>query len=123
MVAEQVHPALAASPACRVRWVDAEAFTARCSGVLIVETSDVRAWNHLWERVRDTDLFAVPYLRLEAIIPSIEDGYAEFEAAEMVAAIRLAEGTREVVAALGLSDDDLAAATRVLEALARALAR
>lgn len=80
IVTDQVQPALGASPACRVRWVDAEAFTAQCSDVLLVETADLRAWNHLWERVRDTALFAVPYFRLESIITGIEDGYVDFEA-------------------------------------------
>lgn len=80
VVDAEVEPALAASPEVRVRWVDAEAMTAQCSDVLLAETTDLRAWNHLWERLRDSALFAEPYFRLEAIVPGVEDGYRDYEA-------------------------------------------
>lgn len=80
VIAEQVGPALNDHPGCSVRWIDAEAMTAQCSDVVIVETRDLRAWNHLWERLRDSDLFAVPYFRTESIVMGIEDGYLDYEA-------------------------------------------
>jgi hypothetical protein len=79
VVAEEVEPAAAAHPACTLRWIDAEAFTATCSDVLLVETEDLRAWTHLWERLRDSSLFAVPYFALEGIVLGVEDGYVDYE--------------------------------------------
>lgn len=59
----------------RVRWLDAEAFTAECSDVLLAETADLAAWYHLFETLRDTELFTTPYFRLERIVTGIEDGH------------------------------------------------
>ena len=67
-------------PEVRLRWVDVEAFTGECSDVLIAETPDPRAWNHLFEALRDTELFTVPYFRLERILTGIVDGYLDYEA-------------------------------------------
>lgn len=63
-----------------MRWGDAEAMTARCSDMMLIETDDLREWHHLWERLRDSDLFAVPYARLEDITVGIEDEYLDYEA-------------------------------------------
>lgn len=68
-------------PRVRLRWLDVEAFTRACSDVLIAETSDPRAWYHLFEALRDTELFTVPYFRLEQILTGIDDGYLDYEAA------------------------------------------
>lgn len=68
-------------PSVRLRWVDVEAFTGGCSDVLIVETPDPRAWYHVFEALRDTELFTVPYFRLEQIMAGIDDGYLDYEAA------------------------------------------
>lgn len=63
----------------RLRWVDVEAFTADCSDVLIAETVEPRAWNHLFEALRDSALFTTPYFRLERILTGVEDGYRDYE--------------------------------------------
>jgi len=63
----------------RVRWLDAEAFTADSSDVLLAETSDLTAWYHLFEMLRDTELFTTPYFRLVRIATCIEDGYRAYE--------------------------------------------
>lgn len=63
----------------RVRWLDAEAFTADCSDVLLAETSDLTAWYHLFEMLRDTELFTTPYFRLVGIVTCVEDGYRGYE--------------------------------------------
>ena len=47
---------------------------------MIVDFVDLMAWNHLWESLRDTRLFAEPYFRLESLLVGIEDGYREYEA-------------------------------------------
>ena len=72
-------------PEVRVRWVDVEAFTGECSDVLIAETSDLRVWNHLFEALRDTELFTVPYFRLERILTGIIDGHLDYEASDHAA--------------------------------------
>jgi chlorite dismutase len=79
VVAEHIRPALDAFPAVRVRWIDAEGFTGTCSDVLMADTDDLRAWNHLFERLRDSPLFAVPYFRLDQIIVGAEDAYLDYE--------------------------------------------
>ena len=80
VIREQARPVFDAHKDCRVRWVDAEAMTASCSDVMLVETGDLTRWNHLWEAMRDTAIFTVPYFRVEAITPGIEDGYLAYEA-------------------------------------------
>lgn len=79
VVGTHVRPVLAKYPECRVRWIDAEAFSGVCSDVLLVETADLVRWNHMWEAIRDTPLFAHPYFAVTAIIPGIEDGHDEYE--------------------------------------------
>jgi len=80
VVATEVEPATAAHPECSIRWIDAESMSALCSDVMLVETTDLRSWNHLWERLRDSSLFAEPYFELVSIVPGIEDGYVDYEA-------------------------------------------
>ena len=65
----------------RVRWLDAEAFTGECSDVLIAETADLAAWYDLFEMLRDTELFATPYFRIERIITGLEDGHRAYDKA------------------------------------------
>jgi hypothetical protein len=47
---------------------------------MLVETSDLAQWNHLWEALRDTEVFSVPYFSVETINAGIEDGYLSYEA-------------------------------------------
>jgi len=81
VIAEHAEPILQARPEVRVRWIDAEAFTAECSDLLLAETEDLRDWNHLFEALRDTPLFAEPYFALDRIVVGIEDGYRDYEQA------------------------------------------
>lgn len=64
----------------QVRWLDAEAFAAGCTDVLLVETADPWHWYRCWEEVRDTELFAVPYFVVARIVTAIDDGYRRYEA-------------------------------------------
>ena len=81
VIDEEVAPALADHPQVAVRWYDAEAFNASPSDVLVATTTDLRAWNHLVERLRDTSMWSVPYFDVDAILPTVEDAYVEYEAA------------------------------------------
>jgi hypothetical protein len=74
-----LEPVLGKHRDVRVRWVDVEAFTADCSDVLIADTVDPRAWNHLFEALRDSVLFTTPYFRLERLLTGVEDGYRDYE--------------------------------------------
>lgn len=61
------------------RHIDAEAFTARCTDVLILEVSDLRQYYYFMEELRDTEVYTKPYFRVEEIIVGVENGFAEFE--------------------------------------------
>lgn len=77
LIEREVLPVTQRYPEIRLRWVDVEAFNAECSDVLIAETAELRTWNRLFEALRDTALFAVPYFRLERILPGLQDGYRD----------------------------------------------
>ena len=80
--AEHLAPLLAAGAGLRMRYFDAEAFSALCSDVMMVETDDPRQHYFFMERLRDTPLITEPYFELVQIVPTIEDGFVAFEAAE-----------------------------------------
>jgi len=64
-----------------VRHFDAEAFSAFCSDIMMVTALDAAAQNAAMERLRDTPVYSVHYFDLVAIIPTLEDGFRQFEAA------------------------------------------
>ncbi len=64
-----------------VRYFDAEAFTGRCSDVLVVETASLADHRRLMDRLRDSAIFTEPYFEVVDIIPSIEDTYRDAPAA------------------------------------------
>lgn len=72
----------AAEADLRYRYFDAEAFSARCSDVLMLQIEDVRSYGFAIERLRDSPLFAEPYFELVDIVPALEDGYLDFEQAQ-----------------------------------------
>ncbi|HZG28574.1 Darcynin, protein of unknown function [Ensifer adhaerens] len=61
------------------RHYDAEAFSGRCSDISVFETDDLPAYYYVIERLRDSAFFAVPYFRVIDIIPTIAEGYRDFE--------------------------------------------
>jgi hypothetical protein len=63
-----------------VRWLDCEAFTARCSDMAVFETANLQDYYFLMEELRDTGLFARPYFKLEDVVIGLEDGFRAFEA-------------------------------------------
>ena len=88
MNAEYVTPLLATSEGIRMRYFDAEAFTAACSDVMMIGTDDPKHHYFFMERLRDSPMITVPFFEVEQIIPSVEDGYVEFEQAEASAVQR-----------------------------------
>lgn len=85
--ARHLTPLFDGNEAVRMRYFDAEAFSAACSDVMMIETGDPKHYYFLIERMRDSPMFAVPYFEVEQIIPSIEDGYVEFEGISGVATL------------------------------------
>ncbi|GAB2952769.1 darcynin family protein [Nonomuraea fastidiosa] len=63
----------------RLDWFDAEAWSASPTDVAVVTTTDMGDWYDLWEGLRDTPLFGVPYFRHEQTITTVGDGFADYE--------------------------------------------
>jgi hypothetical protein len=63
----------------KVRFFDAEAFSAKASDFALFETGDLKQYYFLMEELRDTPLFTKGYLELCDVLTGIEGGYEEFE--------------------------------------------
>ena len=61
------------------RFFDAEAFSARCSDILMVETDDLAAYGYLIDALRDTAFFGKPYFEVVEVIPALEDGHVAYD--------------------------------------------
>ncbi len=70
-----IRPLLAAHPAVRLRYFDAEAYGADVTDVALWETDDLKAWQCLVEGLRESR-FWDDYFRVVAIIPAVENGFA-----------------------------------------------
>lgn len=64
------------------RHFDAEAFSAACSDIAVLEAADHGGLNRVMERLRDSAIFARPYFEVVSIIPAMEDGFRHFEQGE-----------------------------------------
>lgn len=64
--------------AVKVRYYDAEFFTARCSDLVVLETEDLVAYQAVIEKLRET-LFWDTYFQILEIIPAREDEYVRFD--------------------------------------------
>ncbi len=58
---------------------DAEAFTSKCTDVAMFQTEDLKKYYFVIEKLRDSILITHPYFEIVEIIPTIEDGFREFE--------------------------------------------
>ncbi len=67
-------------PGLRLRHFDAEAYSAVCSDVLMLELPDARTLHFFIEALRDSSIYTEPYFELRHIIPAWEDGYRAYEA-------------------------------------------
>jgi len=74
--AEKIRPLLADRPQLRLRYFDAEFYTARCSDVMMWETDEPAVYRALVEDLRET-LFWDHYFQVVEIIPAVEDAYAD----------------------------------------------
>src|SRR5262245_19579644 len=71
--------AIAEPGALSLRHFDAEAFTAECTDVLLVETASPVTYYDFMERLRDTALITEPYFLIVRVVPAIENGFQDFE--------------------------------------------
>lgn len=62
-----------------LRMFDAEAFTTSCTDIAMFQTEDLKQYYFMIERLRDSILITYPYFELVEIIPTIEDGFRQFE--------------------------------------------
>jgi len=69
-----LHPLLRKRPEVRVRFFDAEAFSAHASDVLLWETADISAWQWICDHLRETK-FWDHYFEVVEILPSLEGNY------------------------------------------------
>jgi hypothetical protein len=68
-------------PSVSFRWFDADALGHGYTDFALCEFDEVEAYHFLWEELRDTKLFSVPYLRIRNVMLGIERGYQRYEAA------------------------------------------
>jgi Darcynin, domain of unknown function len=68
-----------AAAAVQVRYFDAEAFGHGYTDFIFAETSDLDAYHFMWERIKDTVLFTVPYFAIKDVVFGIEEGYRAYE--------------------------------------------
>ncbi|MCA2977046.1 MAG: darcynin [Myxococcaceae bacterium] len=70
-----IEPILARHPAVKMRFFDAEAFSARVSDVIVWETQALGEYQAIVEALRETEFWGT-YFEVVDIIPSIENAYA-----------------------------------------------
>ena len=58
---------------------DAEAFSGRATDVAVFKTTALYDYYKVVERLRDSPLFTEPYFEVVEIIPTIEEGFRQFE--------------------------------------------
>jgi hypothetical protein len=73
---QTIQPILKAHPMVKMRFYDSEAFSGKASDIIVWETADLRAYQHLVEELRES-VFWGTYFDILDIIPSIENAYAE----------------------------------------------
>ena len=72
----ELTPLFRKRPEVRLRYFDAEAFTAVASDVLLWETDDLSAWQWIADHLRET-LFWDHYFQVLHILPALEGNYFE----------------------------------------------
>lgn len=82
-VEQTLRPVLGRYPRVRLRYFDAEAYSARTTDVLVWETSDDEAYRDLVDDLRETPFWGTFFLVRE-IIPSIEEDFARHYAVDGV---------------------------------------
>lgn len=69
------HAALKEAGLKQFRFFDAEAFSAMCSDVMMMEGMSPVEFHHAIERLRESPVVAAPWFRLDAVIPTLENAH------------------------------------------------
>ncbi|MBD8890071.1 darcynin family protein [Roseibium litorale] len=77
--AEHAGGILARHPGVSFTWYDADALSGSFTDFAICSFTDIRAYHHLWEELRDTEIFTRPYARITNVTMGIENGYGDYE--------------------------------------------
>ena len=78
-IADQAFAHIFKDESVSLKMFDAEAFTSKCTDVAMFQTEDLKKYYFVIERLRDSILITHPYFEIVEIIPTIEDGFREFE--------------------------------------------
>lgn len=70
---------LARHPQVTFDWFDADALAGSHTDFVLCRFSDMRAYHHLWEDLRDTEIFAKPFARIVNVSLGIVKGYEDYE--------------------------------------------
>jgi len=62
-----------------LRWLDADTIGHGYTDMALCEYHDIRDYHFLWEELRDTPVFSVPYFILKSTSMGIEDAYVAYE--------------------------------------------
>ncbi len=63
----------------QLKFYDSEYFNSRVSDFVILETDNLPAYQLFMERLRDTDVYRLPYFEVVEIIPGQENAYQQFD--------------------------------------------
>jgi hypothetical protein len=74
---ETIKPILRQHPGVNMRFFDSEAFSGRFTDVLMWETANVKEYQALVEKLRETPFWGT-YFEIVEIVPAIENAYAIF---------------------------------------------
>lgn len=77
--ADSIGDILRRHPEVSFNWFDADALAGGFSDFAICRFADMRAYHHLWEELRDTEIFAHPYARIVNVTIGIENGFQDYE--------------------------------------------
>jgi hypothetical protein len=72
---KEIAPILKAHPEVRMRFFDAEAFSARVSDMVVWETADLDRYRSLIDGLRETRFWDT-YFEVVDIVPAVENDYA-----------------------------------------------
>ena len=67
-------------PEVTLEWFDADALGNGFTDFVICRFSDMKSYHFLWEELKDTEVFAAPYMRISGVDLGIERGYEHYEA-------------------------------------------
>jgi Darcynin, domain of unknown function len=71
-----IEPILAAHPKVKMRFFDSEGYNSRATDVVVWETSDLREYQAVVDKLRESRFWSA-YFDIVEIVPSVENAYAD----------------------------------------------